>query len=62
MILFFNNFICIFKEEVENITNIKKVTDNKVIKIEKIIKEEPQKPHFKIPLKEQCICELCTCG
>ncbi|KAJ8925958.1 hypothetical protein NQ315_009811 [Exocentrus adspersus] len=49
--------------EVENITNIKRVSDNKVIKIEKIIREpEPERPHYKPSLKEQCICELCTCG
>ncbi|KAJ8958659.1 hypothetical protein NQ318_016384, partial [Aromia moschata] len=49
--------------EVENITNIKRVSDNKVIKIEKVIREpERKQPHYKPPMKEQCICELCTCG
>nr|XP_022908698.1 uncharacterized protein LOC111420025 [Onthophagus taurus] len=50
-------------EHVENVTKIDRFTDNKVINIVKTVKEEtkPDK-HYRPPLKEQCICELCTCG
>lgn len=51
------------QNEVENVTHIDRVVDNKVINIVKTIKE-PRRPEekLKVPAKEQCICELCTCG
>lgn len=58
--LMFNLFI--FQTEEENITNIKKFVDNKVINIEKTIQETLPSMKYVPPKKEACICELCTCG
>lgn len=68
LLLYFNryfhsHFFCFsFQNEVENITRVDKYVDNKVINIVKTIKEPQRTEPRKYPLKEQCICELCTCG
>lgn len=56
------NFFLGSQEEVKNVVNVERISDNKVIHVTKTIKEKAPEIVKKVPLKEQCICELCTCG